>query len=319
MDDQHLKSLADGLLPEGVSRSRMAVFLAVHEAGSVQEVARRCNADEALLRRQLRELESALGVALFVTNGRARRTATEAGRRLAGVLTDLRDGVKRVQVRHDPVTSLVIGAGDSVLQWLVAPLLPSLQQRHAARLRLGTLSIADAEPLAAGRCDIALLREDDPAIDGFEQRALGTWTFAVAVPRHGRRRSITPDQLAGFSFVRTTTDPAPHGWLEQRLKTPLTVALACETYSQTSRALVGAWRQELPLAAVLPLAIASELPEAELLPLAPPTAVQTPRLILAWRSSHLGVKQHEGFQRELVAALKAALLKPKPTRPTVRR
>src|SRR6185436_3332087 len=110
---------------KGLSLDRLQAFLAITEAGGIARAAPNQPVRQSQLSRQLKELETALGRSLFVRKGR-RLEPTEAGARLARVVRELKWGLAQ-SVATSGQLRVRLAAGDSVLTWLVLPLLGRLR------------------------------------------------------------------------------------------------------------------------------------------------------------------------------------------------
>jgi hypothetical protein len=280
------KGTEDGhlVLPKGVTPTRLATFLRVFEAGSVRKVVQDDpRADPPLLRRQLKELAQHLDVDLYRTNGRAGRQPTEAANVLAGVLRELRAGFERVKAAKPAEgESFVIGAGDSLLQWLVIPVLPEVvsaleaappgsSQRSKVKsagessgIRFQTRAMSpDLEGVLSKEVDFALLRSDvaqkvdDARHSGLERWTLGPWAYSVFAPRSQAGRMKSVDEVRALRFAVVTDDRWAQETLERRIGGPLRVGLECETFPQAARAV-----RSGQFAAVLPSAARMDLPQA---------------------------------------------------------
>lgn len=120
------------LLRRGLSFERLESFLRVAEAGSIVKAAQGDPVRQSLYSRQIRELSEFFGAELFQRDGRGIKL-TPAGRRLAQLAREQFAALRDFQqeTARAPVT-LSVAAGTSVLEWVVAPLLPRLWERLGA-------------------------------------------------------------------------------------------------------------------------------------------------------------------------------------------
>ena len=140
---------------------RLLAFRSVHDAGGYARAAPGNPVRQSQLNRQVRQLEGTLKVALF-DNDSGRIVPTEAGVRLAGLIRDLEHGIASLREDVAPAPVLV-AAGGSVLQWLVAPALP-LSEAGAEGVPL-TFVTESSEEVAAqvlgGAADLGIIRAVD--------------------------------------------------------------------------------------------------------------------------------------------------------------
>jgi len=155
--------MVSGLLSEsGLSLDRLESFCLVAQAGGVTKAARGDPARQSLFSRQIKELEEFFGIELIRRKGRG-VALTEAGERLNliardcfAALSDFKGGCKSRPVE------VVIGTGDSVIQWLLMPRLDELRKRLPdVRLKFLNLPTAEAvKRVADGMIDFALVRKN---------------------------------------------------------------------------------------------------------------------------------------------------------------
>jgi DNA-binding transcriptional LysR family regulator len=268
---------------KGLSLDRMRAFLAVAEAGGISRAAPGEPVRQSQLSRQIGELEAALEVALF-SRVRRRLALTLAGERLLRVVRELSRGLSDLRVPNEPV-QVGLGAGDSVLQWLVLPKLGALGVQ--ARVRLVALSAAEVVgALEEHAIDLGILRSNEPTRD-LRRTVVGKVEYAVFSPR---RAPQAPLAIA-------TAEPRLRGALAS-LGAP---GLECETFPQVAAALEsGRFRGVLPLIARQGLRGSFEIERVPAL-----DSVAT-NLVMAWRPRLDHVRPDVGaFRKSLLAALRA--------------
>src|SRR5258708_3771717 len=143
----------------GLSLDRLQSFCLVAEAGGVTKAAKGDPARQSLYSRQIRELEEFFGVELIRRKGRG-IALTAAGANLHVIvrqhfvaLSDLKNECKGKPVE------VAIGAGDSIIQWLLLPRLAEIRKR-LPRVRLKFLNLPTDEAvkrLADGVIDFAVV------------------------------------------------------------------------------------------------------------------------------------------------------------------
>jgi len=144
----------------GLSLDRLKSFLEVAAAGGIARAARGDAVRQSQFSRQIGELEAFFGVELVARQGRGLEL-TGAGRALAAVAREQMLGLEDFRARcEDEPRVFRIGAGDSLLQWVLLPRLARFQelfprtQLHLFNLRSGDI----AQRLADLRLDFGLAR-----------------------------------------------------------------------------------------------------------------------------------------------------------------
>lgn len=146
----------------GLSFDRLRSFLEMAEAGGIAAAAPGDAVRQSQISRQIRELEAFFGTELTRRSGKS-LVLTESGRRLAGLVRLQLQGLEdfRREAASEP-KSFVIGAGASILEWLVTPRLPAMATT-LGDAQLKTESYRSEALVAAvreGRIDLAVVRRD---------------------------------------------------------------------------------------------------------------------------------------------------------------
>ncbi len=177
----------------GLSLDRLRSFLALAEAGSIAKAAPGDATRQSQISRQTGELEAFFGAELTERRGKS-LVLSAAGQRLALLirqqLQDLDDFRKeRAQVKK----AFTIGAGASILDWLVIPAIgPVREALGHATLRLETQrSRGLVERVKDGRIDFAIVR-DDVVGEGLPRLAVQRQSFYLCVPRRLLKRGTPP-------------------------------------------------------------------------------------------------------------------------------
>lgn len=146
----------------GLSLDRLRGFMEVAEAGSISKAAS-CNLSrQALISRQIRELEEFFGTELTQRSGKA-IVISPAGKRLASLVRqqfqDLNDFC--VEQKQEAKT-FSFGAGASILEWMVIPVVARIRSALVnASIRLSSMRSHDlVQHIREGRLDFAIVRED---------------------------------------------------------------------------------------------------------------------------------------------------------------
>ena len=168
----------------GISIDRLNTLCAVVEAGTISAAAGPDLNRQSQFSRQLKLLETALGVSLFERSGKTLK-ANETGRRVAraahiffGALDDVMD------VAQAKAETIRLGAGEAMLRWFVMPHLPELMSGDPPlRFEVRSLTTESAlRELLAGSVDLVIVRTDSVP-DGVQSEAIKTVQYILAVPR----------------------------------------------------------------------------------------------------------------------------------------
>ncbi len=162
------------------SLNRVRTFLLVARAGSMAKAVETEKIPQAQCSRQICELESWAGVPLFKKFGRT-KVLTAEGQELQRRLSELLKALCefRRQAKGVP-RSLAIGAGASLLDWLV---LPRLNRDGMTRYRLyNQRSSTICEWLNDGRLDFGIISKEYVQA-GFATQPLGILDYALFVPK----------------------------------------------------------------------------------------------------------------------------------------
>jgi DNA-binding transcriptional LysR family regulator len=146
----------------GLSLDRLRSFVELSEAGSISKAASGDPSRQALISRQIRELEEFFGTELTLRRGKT-LVLSPAGQRLAILIREQFQDLDDFQrEQQNQAKSFSLGAGASILEWLVIP--AAFKIRRA--LSLPTLQLAShrsgqlIELIRDGRLDFAIVRED---------------------------------------------------------------------------------------------------------------------------------------------------------------
>jgi DNA-binding transcriptional LysR family regulator len=175
--------ISDLLRQGGLSLDRLQSFCLVAAAGGVTKAAKGDPARQSLFSRQIKELEEFFGVELVRRKARG-IALTAAGERLHRLAREQLVALSdfKSEYRNQPL-EVVIGAGESVIQWLLMPRLDRIREHLPdVRLKFLNLSTDDAvKRLADGVIDFALVRKDAVARP-LQAKAIGTMGYSLFVP-----------------------------------------------------------------------------------------------------------------------------------------
>lgn len=179
----------------GLSLDRLANFCLVAEAGGVTKAAQGDPARQSLFSRQIKELEEFFGTELIRRKGRGIEL-TDSGRRLQAASREFSAALAdfKSDCRGRPV-EVVVGTGETVIQWLIIPHIDELQSRLPnVRIKLLNLPTATAiSRLTEGAIDFAIVRRD-VVRRPLRSRPLGAMSFSLFIPK----------RIAGCTAVNAT-------------------------------------------------------------------------------------------------------------------
>jgi DNA-binding transcriptional LysR family regulator len=255
------------------SLGRLRSFLKVYDAGSIAAAARQTPnavAQQSQLSRQLSDLRAVFGTELFEGVGRDRRP-TPFGRSLARLVRDFEDGLEalRAGLMEEPLVCTV-GAGNSVLHWLLLPhlhevndLLPAAIERRVRWQPAGLDNDEVKDRVADGRLDLGIVY--GPRRGPGEPRIkLGTFDLRLFAPRR-LRGEAPPWKVLAQSAPLAAVTTEPH--IEDAIAgLGVEVRSRCDTWPQVASAVrTGRW------VGVLPHIARVELPEEEFWSVAVPS------------------------------------------------
>jgi DNA-binding transcriptional LysR family regulator len=146
----------------GLSLDRLRNFLAFAEAGSIAKAAPESLVRQALISRQIGELEQYFGTELTVRRGKT-LALSEAGERLRVLTRAQFDDLSEFQkVQLGQRRNFSLGAGASILEWLVVPCVAGIRSVLGdAALRLSSQRSSElVASIRDGQLDFAIVRED---------------------------------------------------------------------------------------------------------------------------------------------------------------
>lgn len=224
----------------GLSLDRLKVLLEVGDAGSIAQAAPGDPVRQSQYSRQLRELSEFFGCEVTQRRGKVLKLTPE-GERLAELtrehLRSLDDF--RAECRQQKI-AFTLGAGDSLIQWLVIPRLGRvLREFPATQFSTANLRTQEiVQQLTDGRLDFGIIRKNAIA-PGLKAMSLGIVSYAAVVPSaliRGRRPLSLHSALAELPLATQTTDGQFVSGLRavaKALDVPLVPALACQSFPQT--------------------------------------------------------------------------------------
>lgn len=235
----------DSLFSErGLSLDRLKVLIEVRDAGSIAQAAPGDPVRQSQYSRQLRELSEFFGCEVAQRRGKILKL-TEQGERLAELAREQLRSLDdfRAECKEQSV-AFTIGAGDSLIQWLVIPRLKKLLDEfpgtHFATVNLRTNEIV--QQISDSRLDFGIIRKNAIA-PGLKAVSLGTVRYVALVPHslvRPKKKLSLGEALTSLPLATQTTDGQFTSGLRQIAKEAgvlLAPSLSCQSFPQTLAAL----------------------------------------------------------------------------------
>jgi DNA-binding transcriptional LysR family regulator len=277
----------------GLSLERLNVLLELEEAGSLVRAAKGHEVRQTQYSKQIKQLSEYFGVPLAERRGRELKV-TEHGRRLARLVREMFAGVDDFQrACEEKQLPVSIGAGDSLIQWLLLPRVRAIQEKlrnvHFTLLNLRNEGIA--EKLAEQKVDFGVMRESAVPPKHRKERLL-QMEFAIFVPSKlmpAKGRALHKRVLETVPLVRHS----PGGelvsriaWMAEQEGIALNTSLTCEGCPQACRAV-----QSGSYAAILPTIARGDLKSGDHVEVEWPALKGEARWIaLAWNPRQVSVR-----------------------------
>jgi len=237
---------------EGFSVERLHALVLLSEHGSLIKAAKGDAGTQSRYSHYLRELSGFVGAPLTRKDGRSIRL-TPAGEELAALIKGQFQSLLEFRSRvAGSVQQVVIGAGDSLLQWLLIPAIGTLRQLGTKQgIKVENLRTVDlVRRLQEQRVDFGLVRRN-AVPDGLKSVKVCTVRHVIVVPRRLASRHLS---------LRAALLECPHamvggdGELVQKLRSLATdqggtfsPALVCDSIGQCMAAVrTGSYAAVLP-------------------------------------------------------------------------
>ncbi len=227
----------------GISLERLRSLCLVEKAGGITKAAGGSTAKQSQFSRQIKELEQFFGVELLDRDVQPHRLTAE-GRALTDIARELLGKLDDYTLQcSDMPVRLTIGAGESLIQWLLMPLLEDYRklQPTTSVSFLNRTTNDVVEGLLNGEIDLGVIRESaiTKQLNGLP---LGAYEFRVFVPKRLRTkfgpvvdiRDLARVRLAlleGGGEFRTAVDQ-----LASNAGVHLNVELECSSSTQVAYA-----------------------------------------------------------------------------------
>lgn len=279
----------------GLSLDRLKVLIEVHDAGGIAQAVPGDSVRQSQYSRQLRELAEFFGVEVAQRRGKLLKL-TPQGERLSELAREYLRSLEdfRAECREESV-AFTIGAGDSLIQWLVIPrlgkIVDAVPHTHFATTNLRTNAIV--QQLTDCRLDFGLIRKNAVA-PGLKSVLLGTVRYVALVPDGlaKKKQKITLREfLSELPLATQTTDGQFTSGLREiakMLEVALKPVLACQSFPQTMAAV-----RSGRFAAIVPELALDELATVKVQRVADPLLRRLDReAMLAWNPRVVRIRPH---------------------------
>lgn len=292
----------------GLSLDRLKILIEVRDAGSIAQAAPGDPVRQSQFSRQLRELSEFFGCEVAQRRGKILKL-TAQGERLAELARDHLRSLEDFRAEcRDKSAAFSLGAGDSLIQWLVIPRLERVMaaapNTHFTTANLRTNEIV--QQLTDCRLDFGIIRKN-AVVTGLKAVSLGLVTYVAVVPEAlpPRKKKFTLQQaFAELPLATQTTDGQFASGLReiaQSFGAPLSPVLSCQSFPQTIAAIkTGKYWSIVPEMALhdLPPSTVQKISDEALQPLAR-------EAMLAWNPRLLRIRPGAA---KITSALHAALV-----------
>jgi DNA-binding transcriptional LysR family regulator len=278
----------------GLSLDRMKVLVEVQAAGSIAQAAPGDPVRQSQYSRQLRELSEFFGCEVAQRRGKVLKL-TERGERLAQLAREQLRSLDDFRGECQGETAVfTIGAGDSLIQWLVIPrLCEMLTQFPDTRFSTSNLRTNEiVQQLTDCRLDFGIIRKNAIAT-GLRSVSLGRVTYVAVLPV-GLTKKGQVDLRHAFADLPLATQTTDGQFstalrdLADSLDVPLSPALACQSFPQTVAAV-----RTGKFWAIIPEIALRELPAQSVHTLNDPALKPLSReAMLAWNPRLARIRSH---------------------------
>lgn len=291
----------------GLSLERLRALVELQEAGSIAQALPGNEGRQSQYSRQLRQLSEFFGCEVTTRRGKVLKV-TAHGERLAAIAREQLRALDdfRAECRGNSVV-YSIGAGDSLIHWLILPRLDQVVAKHPGT-RFATINQRTNETvqhLNECRVDFGVIRKN-ALVTGLRSAPLGTVSFALVIPTRlisARRKPTLKDVLLEVPIAAQTSDgqfTRQCNEIAESVGADYKPALSCQTLPQTMMAVKSGG-----FAALLPELALKGFAEAEVRTMQDGRLRRLSRdIVLAWNPRNAGIRPRSS---KLAAELEAAL------------
>ena len=230
---------------KGLSLERLAALVEVDDAGGIASAAPDDDSRQSLVSRQLTQLEKFFKADLKKKTGKTVEL-TPAGKQLAQAAREYLQSLGEFQrTCVSQPAEIVMGAGDSLLHWLVLPRLTRLREV----LKETVIELQDLQNLAICHqlmdqtIDFGLLRSDLVKRGSLQGKPLGKFGYSLFIPDKLRPRDTKADEATLLQELPLATQGG-NTLFQHRLEElaassnwKLNIQLRCESFPQVSQVL----------------------------------------------------------------------------------
>jgi DNA-binding transcriptional LysR family regulator len=183
----------------GFTIERLRTFCRVAEQGAISLAAKGDPTRQSQFSRQVKELEEFFGTKLVERAGKTIQL-TDDGRKLALLTQSYFHSVEELRKGFARENVIRIGAGESVLRWLLMPRLAALQGL-AASVRFEFVNRTTdqcIEAVKAGQVDVAVVRKE-ASDESLNALPCGSLSYELVIPR----KLLPGRTAAGFQLLQT--------------------------------------------------------------------------------------------------------------------
>lgn len=224
----------------GLSLDRLRSFLSIAEARGIMAAARGDANRQSQLSRQLAELEAFFGTPLVVRGKRTPFSLTESGEALKTTLIQVFGSLEAIRLQAGGAElPLRVGAGESVLAWLVLPRLGNLREKHPRVVPhcLNLRSSDIVKRLEQGSLDLGIVRRPILA-KNLKCVRLGTCGYTLAIPTLLAKSAPAAKLLTSLPLA-VLDDSSSLEELESAARGErLNIACRCTSYAQVRAAVL---------------------------------------------------------------------------------
>lgn len=170
----------------GLSLDRLKSLIEVAEAGGISKAVHGDPARQSLYSRQIKELEEFFGVQLTRKKGKG-ITLSTAGEELVNLTREYFSALSEFRTNSKNIPrKFVIGAGDSIHNWIVSPVLSKIAKENKPWLfTLRNLRNNEvAEMLYSMEIDFGILRRNLITADVLKYKTLSRVRYAMYIPKN---------------------------------------------------------------------------------------------------------------------------------------
>ncbi len=267
----------------GLSLDRLRRFLSVIDEGGMTKAAGGSTSLQSQMSRQIRELEEFFEVKLFRKEGK-KLHLTDTGKRLEVIARECLSSLgKFMQECQSQPRTISIGAGETLLQWLLIQQLGSFKLEQTVFKLENLRSLEIIRRIQDMRLDIGLVRTD-AVPSHFKKIELGSLKYSLFVPKEMLENKPNADwkEIIGTLPLAIM---GSEGKFSQRLQQIsmersilMKVALECSSFPQAAKALLSR-----SYCAILPSIAKIDLPEEDFIQIHVPfLETETRKITLTW-------------------------------------